>query len=34
MLNNLLIDRFGLKMHREQREITVYVLTAGTARRR
>jgi uncharacterized protein (TIGR03435 family) len=29
MLNNLLIDRFGLKTHREQREITVYVLTAG-----
>jgi uncharacterized protein (TIGR03435 family) len=29
MLNNLLIDRFGLKTHRERREITVYVLTAG-----
>jgi uncharacterized protein (TIGR03435 family) len=29
MLNNLLIDRFGLKTHREKREITVYVLTAG-----
>jgi len=29
MLNNLLIDRFELKTHREQREITVYVLTAG-----
>jgi len=29
MLNNLMIDRFGLKTHREQREITVYVLTAG-----
>lgn len=29
MLNNLLIDRFGMKTHREQREITVYVLTAG-----
>ncbi len=29
MLNNLLIDRFQLKTHREQREITVYVLTAG-----
>ena len=29
MLNNLLIDRFALKTHREQREITVYVLTAG-----
>jgi len=29
MLNNLLIDRFGLKTHRGQREITVYVLTAG-----
>src|SRR5580692_6555691 len=29
MLNNLMIDRFGMKTHREQREITVYVLTAG-----
>lgn len=29
MLNNLLIDRFALKTHREQREITVYVLTVG-----
>jgi uncharacterized protein (TIGR03435 family) len=29
MLNNLLIDRFGLKTHRERREITVYALTAG-----
>lgn len=29
MLNHLLIDRFGLKTHREKREITVYVLTAG-----
>src|SRR5262249_41529870 len=29
MLHNLMIDRFGLKTHREQREITVYVLTAG-----
>ena len=29
MLNNLLIDRFGLKTHREQREITVYALTVG-----
>ncbi len=29
MLSNLLIDRFGLKTHREQREITVYVLTTG-----
>jgi uncharacterized protein (TIGR03435 family) len=29
MLNHLLIDRFGLKTHREQREITVYVLTTG-----
>jgi uncharacterized protein (TIGR03435 family) len=29
MLNNLLIDRFGLKTHREQREITVYVLMTG-----
>lgn len=29
MLNHLLIDHFGLKTHREQREITVYVLTAG-----
>ena len=29
MLNHLLIDRFGLKTHREQRETTVYVLTAG-----
>ncbi len=28
MLNHLLIDRFGLKTHREQRETTVYVLTA------
>jgi len=32
MLNNLLIDRFGLKTHREQREITVYVLTAATGK--
>jgi uncharacterized protein (TIGR03435 family) len=29
MLNNLLIDRFALKTHREQRQITVYVLTSG-----
>jgi uncharacterized protein (TIGR03435 family) len=29
MLNNLLIDRFGLKTHREQREVSVYVLTLG-----
>ncbi|HTX35064.1 MAG TPA: TIGR03435 family protein [Bryobacteraceae bacterium] len=29
MLNHLLIDRFGLKTHRERRETTVYVLTAG-----
>jgi uncharacterized protein (TIGR03435 family) len=29
MLNNLLIERFGLKTHREKREITVYVLTVG-----
>lgn len=29
MLNNLLINRFALKTHQEQREITVYVLTAG-----
>jgi uncharacterized protein (TIGR03435 family) len=29
MLHNLLVDRFKLKTHREQREITVYVLTVA-----
>jgi uncharacterized protein (TIGR03435 family) len=29
MLNNLLIDRFGMKTHREQRETTVYALTVS-----
>ena len=32
MLNGLLIDRFGLKTHIENREITVYALTAGKAK--
>lgn len=32
MLKGLLIDRFGLKTHTENREITVYALTVGSAK--
>jgi uncharacterized protein (TIGR03435 family) len=32
MLNGLMIDRFGLKTHIENREITVYALTAGSGK--
>ena len=32
MLHGLLLDRFGLKTHTENREITVYALTVGSAK--
>jgi uncharacterized protein (TIGR03435 family) len=32
MLHGLLIDRFGLKTHTEEREITVYALTVGSGK--
>jgi uncharacterized protein (TIGR03435 family) len=32
MLRNLLVDQFGLKTHSENREVTVYALTAGSGK--
>src|SRR5690242_21265605 len=32
MLRNLLVDQFGLKTHSENREVTVYALTSGSAK--
>jgi uncharacterized protein (TIGR03435 family) len=34
MLRGLVLDQFELKFHTEDREVTVYALTAGTGKRR
>jgi uncharacterized protein (TIGR03435 family) len=34
MLRGLLVDQFELKFHTENREVTVYALTAGTGKRK